>query len=351
VGCGAVSEILYAPAIKRLVNEGRIGEVVLVDRSEERIEKSRRLLPHASGRADLSTILDEVDTSLVIVALPHNLHAPVTIKALHAGAHVLCEKPMARTVQECDLMLEAEAVSSRLIAVGHFRRFFPVTNLIRQWIRAERLGRLRSFRFLEGEIYSWPAASASFFSRETAGGGVLIDAGAHTLDLLLWWMGPVGELHYSDDAAGGVEANCVIKLETESGVSGYVQMSRDWPLSNQYHLEFENGWLLYTYDMVDSFQWGWHGDSVAQRVMIEDGSKVGFDRLPKSGRVEVTFRRCFELQLLNVLEAMQGQASLVCPGSDARQTVALIERCYVGRQVLRQPWLSGKEQLKLNAFV
>src|SRR5262249_18897599 len=153
VGCGAASELLHAPALKQLIAGGVLTNVVVIDRSEMRIEKICRILPHATGHADLSEVLHELDGSLVIVALPHNLHAQVTIKALEAGAHVLCEKPMARTSEECDRMLAAAARSGRLLAVGHFRRFFPVAKLIREWVKKERLGRLRSFRFLEGEIY------------------------------------------------------------------------------------------------------------------------------------------------------------------------------------------------------
>src|SRR5437867_3079684 len=139
VGCGAASELLHAPAIKQLIAGEMLTSVVVIDRSEPRIEKLRRILPQAAGHADLSDVLYELDGSLVIVALPHNLHAPITIKALEAGAHVLCEKPMARTSVECDQMLAAAASSGRLLAVGHFRRFFPVTKLIREWIKQERL--------------------------------------------------------------------------------------------------------------------------------------------------------------------------------------------------------------------
>jgi UDP-N-acetylglucosamine 3-dehydrogenase len=117
-GCGAVSEHLYAPAIRRLVAEGAVDDVLLIDRAEKRIRTLRRILPRASGYADLAEALPQLDESLVIVALPHNLHAPVTIKALEAGAHVLCEKPMAVTAEECDQMLAAAAASSRLLAVG-----------------------------------------------------------------------------------------------------------------------------------------------------------------------------------------------------------------------------------------
>jgi hypothetical protein len=164
-------------------------------------------------------------------------------------------------------------------------------------------------------------------------------------------MGPVGELVYSDDAAGGVEANCVVKFRMQSGVSGYLQMSWDWPLANQYFLEFEKGWLLYTCDVVDSFQWAWHGDSVVQRVKLEDGDvKAAFNRLPKSTGVASTLGQCFELQLSNVLAAIRGSEPLVCPGDDGKSAVALVERCYSERSALDQPWLPAKEQLKFDTL-
>jgi predicted dehydrogenase len=349
VGCGAASELLHAPAIKQLIDCEVLTNVVVIDRSEARIEKLHRILPHATGHADLSEVIHELDGSLVIVALPHNLHAATTIKALEAGAHVLCEKPMARTSVECDQMLAAATRAGRLLAVGHFRRFFPVTKLIREWIKQEHLGRLRSFRFLEGEIYSWPAVSNSY-SLGAAGGGVLMDAGAHTMDLLLWWMGPVAELDYRDDASGGVEANCVMRLRMANGVSGYVQMSRDWPLANQYLLDFEKGWLLFTYDVADTFVWGWHGESVAQHAAIENAFKPGFDHLPKPTNVARAFSSFIELQLLNVLSAIQVNEALICPGSEARDAVVLIERCYAQRQHLRPAWLSKIEQSRLEVL-
>jgi predicted dehydrogenase len=257
---------------------------------------------------------------------------------------------MARTVEECDQMIEAAKNADRLLAVGHLRRFAPVAKLIRDWIQAERLGKLKSFRFLEGQAYRWPVVSDSFFRREIAGGGVLIDRGAHTLDLLLWWAGPVAELDYSDDAAGGVEANCVIRMKTEAGASGYVQLSWDWPLANQYLFNFEKGWLLYTYDVVAGFQWGWHDSSTSQRVVIEDDVRLGFDHLPKANPVTSDLVSCFELQLRNVLAAIAHEEKLVCPGSEARNVIALIEKCYRERRALRQPWLPKTEQSKFETL-
>jgi len=255
---------------------------------------------------------------------------------------------MARTVQDCDLMICAAETAGRSLAVGHFRRFFPTAGLIRDWIKHERLGKLCFFRFLEGEIYSWPAASASFFSREVAGGGVLIDAGVHTVDLLLWWIGAVDTLEYWDDAAGGVEANCVLKLQMQNGATGYVQMSRDWPLPNKYFLQFDHGWILYTCDHANDFRWGWNGEKIAQKSFIEAIDGLGFDRLPRDGVALPEFSRCFELQLINVLNAISANEPLMCSGAEARKAVALIERCYRERKPLQQNWLSNNEQKMLT---
>jgi len=56
---------------------------------------------------------------------------------------------------------------------------------------------------IEGNVYSWPVASDFFFRKETAGGGVLMDTGVHTFDMLLWFFGEISDLDYRDDAFGG----------------------------------------------------------------------------------------------------------------------------------------------------
>jgi predicted dehydrogenase len=349
IGCGAVSEQLYVPSLCRLLKEGRIESVTLIDKSAERLAVLRRRLPEADVFSSISDVIDKVDGDLAIIALPHHLHSSVTIDALKAGAHVLCEKPMACTVSDCDAMIEAAQLLKRKLAVGHFRRLFPVTRLIRDWIRNERLGRLLSFRILEGEIYSWPAVSDSFFQREAAGGGVLIDAGAHTLDLVLWWMGEADAVEYWDDAAGGVETNCVLKLRMRNGASGYIQMSRDWPLANKYLFKFEHGWMMYVCDKPTSVQWGFHGDDYVQRVELDSANVSGFDGLPREGVKCADFLQCFDAQIRNVLAATTtDKEPLFCSGEEARGSIALIERCYRSKQLLPQSWLPPNEQMALK---
>ena len=351
MGCGAVSEILYGPILKGMLAKRLADEVVAIDRSPERA----RFLQELVGTATIAGSLQELgrfnEPTVVIVALPHQLHEPVAVQALERGAHVLCEKPMARSTEECDRMLAAAERSGRLLAVGHFRRFYPVVQLIKKLIDDRFLGALKSFRFLEGEIYSWPAASKSFFDPEAAGGGVLIDAGAHTLDLLLWWFGSVTDLEYEDDAAGGVEANCVLRMKTDAGAKGYVQLSRDWPLANKYFFDFERGWIVYTCDVADSLQWGLHGSREVMACKMGMGGRTGFDRLPVATGALPGFFESFEAQLVNLINAIEGKGPLLVTGSEGRKAVELIERCYWQRSPLKGGWLPSEEQESMNAMV
>ena len=351
MGCGAVSEILYGPILKGMLAKKLVDEVVAIDRSPERVQFLRELVGKATIVGSLHELGTFNETTIVVVALPHHLHEPVAVQALEMGAHVLCEKPMARSTKECDRMLAAAERTGRLLAVGHFRRFYPVVQLIKKMIDDRFLGALKSFRFLEGEIYSWPASSKSFFDREAAGGGVLIDAGAHTLDLLLWWFGSVADFEYEDDAAGGVEANCVLRIKTDTGVKGYVQLSRDWPLANKYFFDFEMGWIVYTCDVVDTFHWGFHGSREVMACKMGGGRTTGFDQLPFTNGALPGFFESFEAQIVNLINAIEGKGQLLVTGSEGRKAVDLIERCYLQRSPLAAGWLPSEEQESMKTLV
>jgi predicted dehydrogenase len=329
VGCGAVSEILYAPALSRLLQEGLVTGAVLVDPNPARTTAVGAKLPAAQAVASLPDALSGDRIDLAIIAAPHRLHAEQTVQCFEAGAAVLCEKPMAMSTAECDRMIEAAERAQRLLAVGHFRRFFPCCQIIKTMIATGALGAVRSFRVLEGETYSWPAQSASFFRRQDAGGGVLIDAGAHTIDLLIWWLGDVARVEYQDDAMGGIETNSVLRMTMAGGATGTVQLSRDWPLPNRYRIDCERGWITYICDEVDRVEWGFHEPGYLLETKIAAAP---------------SFMECFVSQMRNVVAAIHGREPLVVPGQEARKTVALIESCYQQRSLLAMPWMDAAER-------
>src|SRR5262249_51789709 len=87
-------------------------------------------------------LIEQPGIDAVVVALPHWLHAEVTIAALEAGKHVLLEKPMAMTVEECDRMIAAEERSGRKLMVGHSQHFFPVNLAVRALLETGEIGRI-----------------------------------------------------------------------------------------------------------------------------------------------------------------------------------------------------------------
>ena len=343
IGCGAVSELLYARALDVVAGEGLTETVALVDPDPSRTSRIVKTLSPALQYPDLDTMLAEVTPQLGIIATPHRYHANLAITCLERGIHVLCEKPMATTTTDCDRMIESAEKAGCVLAVGHFRRFFPSCRIIKGVIQAGLLGPVRSFRFLEGETYSWPAHSASFLKRADAGGGVLIDAGAHTIDLLLWWLGDIEEVFYEDDAMGGVEANCRMRLRMASGAQGIVQLSRDWPLPNRYVIECEHGWIMYMCDVVDRIELGLYDPDFGLDAQIRKVGAKTQNGLCGLGAEVPAFKDCFVAQLRNVIAAIKGTESLQVSGVDGRSTITLIERCYQNRKLLDMPWLDDAE--------
>ncbi len=212
---------------------------MLVDKNIDRVQDLARAFGAIRASDDYHSYIGELDAA--IVALPHHLHAPVCIDLLRRGIHVPVEKPMALTMTECDAMMAAAREGKAVPAVGLIRRFMNGRQWVKAALDAELLGPIQSFDFQEGVVYDWPVASDFFFRKDTAGGGVLIDTGAHTLDSLLWWLGDVASFEYYDDNYGGVEADCRLFVTMASGAHGIVELSRTRFLRNSAILRGERG--------------------------------------------------------------------------------------------------------------
>jgi len=172
--------------------------------------------PQPSQRADLDGIavyetpqelVADPRVDAVIVALPTPLHAEVTVLALQAGRHVLCEKPMARTLEEADRMLAAAAASGRTLMIAQCIRFWPQYVAIRELVRSGRLGRVRLVKLTR--LASTPLYSeGGWLLNGRASGGALLDLHVHDVDYVQWllgaparlqawgWRGPSGEIDH-----------------------------------------------------------------------------------------------------------------------------------------------------------
>jgi predicted dehydrogenase len=322
VGCGAVAEVCHAPALKAL----RWAPAVLVDPAPARrrsVAAILRVSPIEAARA--TDVLDSFDAA--IVSVPHWLHAPVCVELLRAGKHIFVEKPMAPTVAACAAMNRAAAEGGAKLAVALFRRRFPAGRWLKEAIDSNALGRLRRIVVRDGYDYIWPLTTDFLWRKEEAGGGVLIDTGAHTFDQLIWWFGEPSGLEYADDSDGGVEASCVVRMTWPSGLEGRIELSRTQDLSNTLTLDSDKGRLsiaLAGYDVGGS------------PGMLDFRS----EQLGKPPFRRWRLRPPFRAQLMSFAAWVSGEPAELVSGEEAARSVALIERCYAKRRRLERPWIS-----------
>jgi predicted dehydrogenase len=336
VGCGAITEMYYAPSMRELEHAGYATVTAIFDPSAERVGKVGAQLKDAKQFTDFGEFVKSAP-QLAIVASPVKFHAEQTITLLERGASVLCEKPIASNVAAAEQMLEAATRANRKLAVGLFRRFFPACNLIREYIAAETLGKAIDFEFSEGGMFDWPAQSGSFFQKKTAEGGVFLDVGAHLLDLMLWWFGNPTSFEYFDDAMGGLEINSVAHFEFANGLRGRVQLSRDWELPNKYVIRCEKGWLAWKVGEANRVEIGAKGSShTILGETLEDRSSAA------------NYAESFVAQLVNCVAAIRGDEKLVVPGEEGIRSLRLIEKCYQNRKLLRMPWLTEVEMARAS---
>jgi len=299
---------------------------MLVDSHVERAEALRRIHGlDAKTDREPGAVLGQADA--VINALPNHLHTPVNCELLAAGIHVLCEKPLAASVADARLSCDAAERGKAVLAVAMPWRFQDGCRLLERALQQGVLGRIESYEWEHGTAYEWPTASGFYFSKEQAGGGILLDEGVHFLDCLLQWFGPVTSFLYEDDDwGGGIEANAVLQLEHDGPrgrVRGRLRLSRMYELKNR---------LLV------------RGEAGDAEILRNDRGMLVLHHELAGKDVEMTLRPAdkspdaFDAVLENFCESALGYHPPAVAGRDAVQTIELIERCYTQRRRLPEPW-------------
>ena len=334
VGCGAVARLFYAPALKELERRGEVKVVAVCDPAESARAALAMEFPGARACAAIGEAFAEA--RLAIVASPPRWHREQAEAAFAAGLDVLCEKPLAASAADAAAMCAAATRAGRLLAAGHYKRFFPT----HQWIKAAAtgatpLGALRRIEIAEGGKFSWPAASASFFRRSETPGGVLLDIGVHALDLLRWWLGEPADFSYEDDALGGLEANGLLRATWSGGCAARVRLSRDWATEDAYRFTFEHGEVRLRVNDANHLELTGAGLPGALVAAVKDGA---------------TNPQAFILQLRDVVTAVREGRPPMVSGEDGAAALHWVEACYARRRAMALPWLGAEEQASAAAL-
>ncbi|MDP4085933.1 MAG: Gfo/Idh/MocA family oxidoreductase [Bacillota bacterium] len=230
IGCGAIAERRHLPEYAFHQN---VEIVAVCDINEDRVNEVAENYG-AKAYTNFEELLSNSELDAVSVCLPNYLHAPVSIAALNAGVHVLCEKPMATSTEEAEAMIAAAEKNGKKLMIGHNQRFVPSHQKARQLIQSGEVGKIYSFRTAFGhggpEGWSVDGKESWFFDKEKAFVGAMGDLGVHKTDLLRYLLGEeiveVGafvETNSKDFA--NVDDNAVCVLKTQSGIIGTLAAS------------------------------------------------------------------------------------------------------------------------------
>jgi predicted dehydrogenase len=282
---------------------------------------ARRFSEH-NGFAHWSTNLNELfgAVDLAIVALPNHLHCSVSSALLSHGIHVLCEKPMARTPEECQTMIEAARRSGALLAIGHNRRFKNHLKLAKEWMDKGAIGEIISIEAEEGSAFDWNR-SAAYFDPSQSGGGALMDVGIHAIDLIRWLAGEFSEVRFvGDGTASRVEGEAEMHFRLQNGATGTIVSSRSRELAQRLRFNGTEGFL----------QAGLWGDEL--RIRINRGKPfLHFPHLDAFVSRRPPADSSFVDQLYNLIRAIKGQDHLLVDGAEGMAAVEVVSRAYASR--------------------
>ncbi len=235
IGCGGIGE-LRAKAV------AATREVELVAVSDLDEKRAHFVASQYGGvvTPDWRSLLKRKDVEAVIVSTPPSLHAEMCIAALRAGKHVLCEKPLARTPEECRAILVVAEQEGRFVATGFNYRFYPSIAKARALLESGIIGELDHIRSYTG--YSAAEHSHAWLhDAKVMGGGALRDNGIHLIDLTAYFLGDVAEVKGFASSAvwgfAGCEDNGFALLRSSTGKTATLQAS--WTEWRGYRLQIE----------------------------------------------------------------------------------------------------------------
>ena len=176
---------------------------------------------------NVDALLDDSDVEAVYIVTPLHLHKEHVIKSAEARKHILCEKPMALTVSECQEMIDACAAKDVKMGIGYMRRFHPYHQKVKELIDSDQIGKIIEARI---QTHQWYPKTEDAWRQdpELGGGGAFMDTGSHCLELLQFFLGRVESVNAvmcNTVFDYPVEDISVVTLRFKNGAVGIIDTS------------------------------------------------------------------------------------------------------------------------------
>ena len=343
IGCGKVSD-LHAAALKR-TPEAQF--VAVYSRNPEKARQYGEKYG-VRGFCDIREMIAAAGVEAVIVCTPHPAHRDAAVMAAEAGAHVLVEKPLASTLQDCDAMLAAAKKAKVKIGVVCQRRFYSPVQRMRRAIEQGKIGKpaLGTVLMLGWRDQKYYESDPWRGHWRAEGGGVLVNQAPHQLDLLQWFMGPIDELFgvWSNINHPYIEVDdsAVAVIRFRSGALGNIVVSNSQKpgLYGKVHVHGQNGASVGV--QTDGGAMFIAGMSSIQEPPVNDlwtvpGEEPMLAQWKQEDSdlfngLENSMAHYFQLQISDFLRAITENREPLVTGEDGRKTVEIFTAIYRSQQ-------------------
>ncbi len=333
IGAGLITQNSHLPTALSLPN---ISVTAIVDPV---LDRANSLVTDygltARALTESSTLPQLCDGA--IIATPNHTHASIAVPLLEAGVSTLIEKPLAATVAEGQLILDAAAKGKTVVAIGHYQRFLDAPRQLKRLLQSGYFGHVSRFYHQFGTAGGWAALSSYTLNRSAVGGGVLVVTGTHFLDRMLDLWGMPNRATLLDDGIEGPEGHCVGKVQYDNigtgSLSGVIRYSKYIPLQAGLVLDTERG-----------------------TVILRDNASARIQFIPRDSDGELlefasTFDRTFpqglnasQRMLFDFVTACKYERSPEVDGEQGLNSLRLIEQFYNNREHISETWASVQNQ-------
>lgn len=326
LGGGAISQRRHLPEYSANSN------AVIAGIYDPNMSRAEELCETYGGKVytSIDELINDPTVDAVSVCTPNNCHADCTIRALKAGKHVLCEKPMALNLAEAKQMLEAERTSGKMLMLGHNQRLIKAHLKAREILQEGMIGKPLFFQcnFKHSGPENWSVDGSRkdlwFFDKARANFGVMGDLGAHKIDLIRFLTNDeisevfANELTLDKRNSDGdlieLDDNVVTEFKMVSGMPGIMHFS--W---TNYGNE-DNSTVIYGDKGVMKIFGDYANDIVLE---MRDGSTVRYD----IGAIATNTNQTKSGVIDEFIEAIVEERKPIVTGIDGHNTIAVIEAC------------------------
>lgn len=188
IGSGYIASVKHLPALQNLRKSAQTAAIVdlNVDQANELAGK----FDVPAVYSDMAEMLEKEKPDVVDICTPPKTHAPIALQCLEAGAHVLIEKPMCQTIDECDQVMEAAKKHSRKICLAHSDLFYPSFMRARKMVEAGEIGEFRGMRIHLSTPLDYITSKPDHWAHKLPG-GVLGETGPHIVYMTLAFINPI----------------------------------------------------------------------------------------------------------------------------------------------------------------